>query len=85
MINKLFMEEYLENLGIYYDEKVRFLSDILTEKKTNSYCGDCENKKEFIEDDPEKITFTCGSEKKELCGIQIIIEFPKYIYIKLTN
>jgi len=73
------MEEYLESLGIYYDEKVRFLSDIISDKDKKLKCGDCDDRKVFNESDINKFVFTCGSEKKGICGTQITIEFPKYI------
>ena len=45
------MEEYLENIGTFYDEKVKFLS-----KKDNLLkCKDCELDKQFIEEH-DKIT-----------------------------
>jgi hypothetical protein len=73
------MEEYLETLGTYYDEKVRFLSDVVSEREGKLKCDDCDNKKLFDESDPEKFLFTCGSEKSGVCGTQITIEFPKYV------
>jgi hypothetical protein len=73
------MEEYLETLGTYYDEKVRFLSDVVSEREGKLKCDDCDNKKLFDESDPEKFIFTCGSEKSGICGTQITIEFPKYV------
>ena len=73
------MEEYLDTLGTYYDEKVKFLSDVISEKEGKLKCDDCDNKKNFDESNPEKFLFTCGSEKSGVCGTQITIEFPKYV------
>lgn len=67
-------EDYLTSLGIFYDEKVKFLS-----KKDNLLkCKDCDLDKQFIEEH-DKITLTCGKTDKTNCGIQITIEFPLYI------
>lgn len=67
-------EDYLTSLGIFYDEKIKFLS-----KKDNLLkCKDCDLDKQFIEEH-DKITLTCGKTDKTNCGIQITIEFPLYI------
>ena len=73
------MEEYLDTLGTYYDEKVKFLSDVISEREGKLKCDDCDSKKNFNESNPEKFLFTCGSEKSGVCGTQITIEFPKYV------
>jgi hypothetical protein len=73
------MEEYLDTLGTYYDEKVKFLSDVISEREGKLKCDDCDSKKNFDESNPEKFLFTCGSEKSGVCGTQITIEFPKYV------
>ena len=67
-------EDYLTSLGIFYDEKIKFLS-----KKDNFLkCKDCDLDKEFIEES-HKLTLTCGKSNKTNCGVQITIEFPIYI------
>ena len=70
------MDEYLQTLEIFHDEKMKFL------KQKDKYikCRGCENKKIFTETD-EKLEMTCGSTSGE-CGPQIIIELPKYIHYK---
>ena len=73
------MEEYLDTLGTYYDEKVKFLSDVISEREGKLKCDDCDSKKNFDESNPEKFLFTCGSKKSGVCGTQITIEFPKYV------
>ena len=67
-------EDYLTSLGIFYDEKIKFLS-----KKDNFLkCKGCDIDKEFIEES-HKLTLTCGKGDKTNCGVQITIEFPIYI------
>mgnify|MGYP000928157115 FL=1 len=69
------MSEYLELLGTFYDEKIKFLS-----KKENLLsCGGCSTDKVFLENDKE-IIFSCGDkDKKDDCGYQIHIKLPEYI------
>jgi ribA/ribD-fused uncharacterized protein len=70
------MDEYLQKLEVYHDEKMKFL------KQKDKYikCSGCENKKVFKET-TEKLEMTCGSTSGD-CGPQIIIELPKYIHYK---
>ena len=68
------MDQYLESLGLFYDEKVKFLSN----KDNFIRCNDCPDLKEFKETS-EEITLTCGKGDKSKCGVQITIKFPKYI------
>ena len=76
------MDHYLETIGIFYDEKVKFLSN----KDNFIKCNDCPEMKEFKETS-EKLILTCGeSTKGNDCGVQVIIKFPKYInYETETN
>ena len=69
------METYLESLGTFYNEKIKFLS----QKDNLISCNQCENPKEFKETS-EELIFTCGNETKNKCGIQIHINLPKYIH-----
>ena len=67
-------EHYLESLSIFYDEKIKYLS-----KKDNFLkCKDCDLEKEFVEE-WDQLTLTCGKDDKGDCGIQINIQFPRYI------
>tara|TARA_Y100000389_G_scaffold203082_1_gene250371 strand:- start:1854 stop:3536 length:1683 start_codon:yes stop_codon:yes gene_type:complete len=76
------MDQYLESLGLFYDEKVKFLSN----KDNFIRCNDCPESKTFKETS-EELILTCGEDKKKgKCGIQIRIKFPKYInYEKEIN
>ena len=71
------MDRYFQKLGVYYDEKIKFLSG----KDKFISCNKCDSKKEFKETF-EKLVFTCGSKGK--CGDQIIITFPKYTHCEST-
>ena len=68
------MDHYLETIGIFYDEKVKFLSN----KDNFIKCNDCSEIKEFKETS-EELTLTCGEIGDGECGIQINIKFPKYV------
>ena len=68
------MDEYLQKLDIFYDQKMKYLSN----KEKYIRCNDCEDKKEFNEE-KDKLILSCGSDKGE-CGPQIIIKLPKYIH-----
>jgi hypothetical protein len=73
------MTDYLETLGTYYDEKVKFLSDLISDKRDLLKCNGCDDsEKVFDESDVNRFVFSCG-ETKGKCGTQITIEFPKYI------
>lgn len=73
------MTDYLETLGTYYDEKVKFLSDLISDKRDLLKCNGCDDsEKVFDESDVNRFIFSCG-ETKGKCGTQITIEFPKYI------
>ena len=73
------MADYLETLGTYYDEKVKFLSDLISDKRDLLKCNGCDDsEKVFDESDVNRFIFSCG-ETKGKCGTQITIEFPKYI------
>ena len=69
-------DKYLECLGMFYEEKVKFLSS----KDNFISCGACPNKKEFVES-YEMISLSCGSDDKE-CGIKLKITFPKYLHFE---
>ena len=69
-------EEYLESVGLFYDQKVKFLSI----KDNFISCNNCPEKKEFTEKYDE-ITLSCGDKnEKGECGIKIKIQFPKYLH-----
>ena len=65
------MSEYLDLIKIYYNEKQIFL---LNDK--HKKCSDCENNKQFIENNKELI-FNCGGNGKN-CGDKIKIILPIY-------
>lgn len=67
------MSEYLECIGLFYDEKLKFLS---AQDKYIS-CKGCPSTKQFKET-YEEISLTCGDTGKE-CGMKINIKFPKYL------
>ena len=68
-------EYYLEGIGLFYDEKVKFLS-----KKDNLIsCKECPKNKIFSESF-EEITLNCGEKNNSKCGIKIKIKFPKYLH-----
>jgi hypothetical protein len=68
------MESYLDHLGTFYDEKMKFL----TRKEKFTKCNQCEKDKVFQET-KEELLFTCGAEKGK-CGLQIKITLPEYIH-----
>jgi N-glycosidase YbiA len=68
------MDEYLQKLELFYDEKMKYL----TKKDKYTMCNDCKTKKTFNETN-EKLILSCGSDKGE-CGPQIIIKLPKHIH-----
>ena len=68
------MEYYLDHLGTFYDEKMKFL----TRKEKYTKCNQCEKDKVFQET-KEELIFTCGAEKGK-CGLQIKITLPEYIH-----
>ena len=69
------MDKYLENLEVFYDEKMKYL----TKKDKFIKCEGCKDEKVFKEG-KDKLILSCGEDKKNECGPQIIIELPKYIY-----
>ena len=69
------MDEYLENLGTFYDEKIKFLS----QKDNFTNCNECDDEKEFKELYGE-LTLSCGGKEGTKCGTQIIIKLPKYLH-----
>ena len=68
------MDQYLQNLEIFYDEKMKFL----TKKDKYIKCSDCEQEKQFSEK-KDKLVLSCGKDDGN-CGPQIIIEIPQYIH-----
>ena len=68
------MDEYLDLLKVYYNEKQLFLT-----KGKHKKCSECEHDKQFIETGAELI-FSCGDVKsdKSKCGNKIRIELPIY-------
>ena len=73
------MDEYLEKLEVFYDQKMKYL----THKDKFIKCNECESTKSFLESKDE-IILSCGSGKDNECGPQIIIKLPKYIYYEST-
>ena len=69
------MDQYLEKLEVFYDEKMKYL----TKKDKFIKCQTCENEKIFHESKDELI-LSCGSGKDDKCGPQIKIRLPKYIH-----
>ena len=69
------MDQYLETLGMFYDEKMKYL----TKKDKYIRCKSCDTEKEFQEN-VEELILSCGSGKNDECGPQIIIKLPKYIH-----
>ena len=70
------MEEYLNKIAEFYNQKLL----LLTNKDKNTKCNSCTNKIE-IEETNEKIFLTCGGGKEE-CRIQFEVDFPEYIYFE---
>lgn len=68
------VDEYLESIELFYDEKVKFLS----QKDNFISCNNCPNEKEFKEKYDE-VYLNCGGGGKD-CGIKIKIKFPKYLH-----
>ena len=69
------MDDYLEKLEIFYDEKMKYL----TRKDKFIKCEGCKDEKVFIEG-KDQLILSCGENNNNECGPQIIIELPKYIY-----
>ena len=69
------MDQYLEKLEVFYDEKMKYL----TKKDKFIKCQTCENERTFHESKDELI-LSCGSGKDDKCGPQIKIRLPKYIH-----
>lgn len=72
------MEEYLENIGTFYDEKVKFLSH----KDKFLKCNGCPENKTFKES-YEELSISCGGHGNK-CGTQLIIKLPKYLNYEKT-
>ena len=72
------MEEYLENIGTFYDEKVKFLS----QKDKFLKCNGCPENKTFKES-YEELSISCGGGDNK-CGTQLIIKLPKYLNYEKT-
>lgn len=68
------MDEYLQSLETFYDEKMKYL----TKKDKYIKCSNCTDDKTFTENNKQLI-LSCGKEDGE-CGPQIIIELPEYIH-----
>lgn len=70
------VDHYLESIGIFYDEKLKFLST----KDNFLRCKECPTKKVFKESFDE-VSLSCGGkDSDDKCGMKIIIKFPKYIH-----
>ena len=75
------MDQYLEKLEVFYDEKMKYL----TKKDKFIKCQTCEDEKIFHESKDELI-LSCGPGKDGKCGPQIKIRLPKYIhYVNRIN
>ena len=68
------VDEYLESIELFYDEKVKYLS--MKDKYIS--CNNCPNEKTFLEKYDE-VSLNCGGGGKE-CGVKISIKFPKYLH-----
>ena len=68
------MDEYLQTLEIFYDEKMKYL----TKKDKYIKCNECNDEKIFTEKD-NKLILSCGKDDGK-CGPQIIIEIPEYLH-----
>ena len=74
MIND--MDNYLESISIFYDEKLKFLST----KDNFLRCKECPTKKVFKES-VDEVSLSCGGrDGDDKCGMKINIKFPKYIH-----
>ena len=69
------MDQYLVKLEVFYDQKMKYL----TKKDKFIKCQKCEGEKNFKESKDE-IILSCGSDKGDQCGPQIIIKLPKYMH-----
>ena len=60
------MDQYLENLEVFYDEKMKYLT------KRNKFinCQTCDTEKKFKES-KEELILSCGSGKDDECGDQL--------------
>tara|TARA_B100000575_G_C23101856_1_gene635726 strand:+ start:714 stop:1541 length:828 start_codon:yes stop_codon:yes gene_type:complete len=70
------MDKYLETLGIFYDEKMKYL----TGKDKYIRCQSCDTQKTFQEG-KDALILSCGSDK---CDPQIIIQLPKYLHFETS-
>ena len=68
------MDKYLNNLELFYDEKVKFLS----QKDKYISCSQCKKGKKEFKESYEEIILSCGGDGE--CGDQIKIRFPKYVH-----
>ena len=68
------MDVYLQNLDLFYNEKMKYL----TKKDKYIKCNECSDEKTFTEKD-NTLILSCGKEDGN-CGPQIIIEIPEYIH-----
>ena len=76
MLDEAQMNEYLESISLFYDEKIKFLS----RKDNYISCNDCPKNKEIIENFDE-VTLSCGGDDKDKkCGVKINIKFAKYLF-----
>ena len=70
------MNHYLESIGLFYDEKIKFLSM----KDNYISCKGCPQEKKFLEN-YEEVTLSCGSKEDDTkCGLKINIKFAKYLH-----
>ena len=67
------MDNYLQQLEVFYDQKMEYL----TKKDKFIRCNSCDEEKQFIERKDELI-LSCGSKKEGECGPGLIIKLPKY-------
>ena len=70
------VDNYLESISIFYDEKLKFLST----KDNFLRCKGCPTNKEFKEE-YDKVSLSCGGKDGDKdCGMKIVINFPKYVH-----
>ena len=68
------MEEYLECIGLFYNEKVK----AFTVRDKFMSCKGCDTSKEFKETSNE-VSLSCGEEGTGNCGMRLNVKFPRYL------
>ena len=68
-------DDYLEHFSLFYDQKVKFLSN----NPIHSQCKDCEEDKVF-EENNNKLLLSCGDDSNNNCSTLFIVNLPQYIH-----